>query len=110
MKYVYLWEFNYDLVAPNFNDMYGQINYEAEEILKSGWNPSYLYGEGAEKGIVNLVSKFAVDSFDEINSVKFIYGVSDECYFEIIDDKIYEKGGGSSRKLHFLIKKHILKK
>jgi hypothetical protein len=108
MKYVYLWEFNYDLITPKFTDMYGQVNYEAEEVLKEGWNPTYLYGEGAAKEIIKFNSKFSVDTFDGVGDSKFIYDFSSDCYYEIIDEKIYEQGVTKTKILHILVKKHLI--
>ena len=106
MKYVYIWEFNYDLIAPNYSDVYGHINYDAEDVLKNGWNPSYLYGTNSDKNIVKKIDKIPVDSFEVFCNSKFIHTFSDEYYYEVVDEKIFDFTVNNKKVLHILVKKH----
>ena len=88
--------------------MYGQVNYEAEEVLKEGWNPTYITGGNTDKEIVKLVDKFVVESFGAVADVGHLQLNSDEFYFEVVDKPIYQVKNNRTHIIHLLVKKHKL--
>lgn len=109
IRIVNFWEIDENLVAPSFEGMYGQLNYDAEDVFKNGWNPSYIYGSNKDKGIVKLIEGTTVNSFDGFLSSKFINcDVFGNYYYEIIDESIYYFNPDGVKYLNLLVKKHLL--
>jgi hypothetical protein len=115
MKHVYLWEFNEKLIFPTWQGKYERINEEAEELLKTGWNPSYIFGNKKDYHFFFKIFSFKnLDSFDFLNNTSFLCipneGMSGDAllsYYEIIDKYIYEKLADAEF-LHILVKEKIL--
>lgn len=71
-KKVFYWVFNDNLVTPYNQGEYTEIGEEADEILRMGWHPNYLF-QDAEKNFFYLFREpHKVTSFDFLTNLKYI--------------------------------------